>query len=105
MSYDKSKERYPAQMLYYVNKNQSPISPRVFNEGWILYYTWHLNLLLTKTRLVPYLCLSDFRALYLAFNARSGIHISCAHYKYHNEERSRLKKAYEILLESVAMPL
>ena len=27
----------------------------------------------------PYLCLSDFRALYLTFNARSGIHISCAH--------------------------
>jgi hypothetical protein len=39
------------------------------------------------------------------FNSRSGINISCAHWKYHDKERSRLKKAYEILPESVAMPL
>jgi hypothetical protein len=38
-------------------------------------------------------------------NSRSEIHIPFAHLKYHDKERSRLKKAYEILPESVAMPL
>jgi hypothetical protein len=31
--------------------------------------------------------------LHLAFNSRSGIHIPCAHYKYHDKEWSALKKA------------
>jgi hypothetical protein len=54
---------------------------------------------------MPCLPIGDFRVLYLTYSATSEIHISCAHLKYHNTERSRLKKAYEILPETVAMPL
>ena len=56
MSYDKSKERYTAQMLYYV-----------------LYYKPNFEACLNKHGLF-----SDFRVLFLALNARSGIHIPCA---------------------------
>jgi hypothetical protein len=47
---------------------------------------------------MPCLYSEDFRVLYLAFNSRSGIHIPCAHYKYHDKERLRLKRHMKLYL-------
>jgi hypothetical protein len=73
--------------------------------GWCLVLFWK-QFLVRYLFLNPCLQTGNFWSQYLTFSATSGLHIPCVHSKYHNKERSRLKKnVYEISPEYVAMPL
>jgi hypothetical protein len=76
MSCDQLKERYKAQILYYVNTGRLTCIQCGLDTLLNLPFNSIFELCLTQTGLVPRLCSGDFRVLYPTFNSRFRV---CAH--------------------------
>ena len=84
VSYDKLKERYKPQMLYYVNTGRLTYIATCIQCGLDTLLNMPFKSIFGLCEhqhavLVPCLHSGDFRVPYLAFNSRSRIHIPCAH--------------------------